>query len=67
VVREDGAHAGSLTILGQITPRGRRSTPDLIASAYWAIRTEDPAAWHEKYCFEGAPNPTVIAASHVTS
>src|SRR4051794_34281524 len=53
-LNEDGIHAGSLTILGQIAP-GTPFDPDRIADAYWAIRTEEPGAWLEEYRFEGAP------------
>src|SRR4051794_21465021 len=53
---EDGIHAGSLTVLGQIA-RGTPFDPDRIADAYWAIRTEEPSAWREEYRFEGTPAP----------
>ena len=39
-VRDDGIHAGSLTLLGQIAA-GTQLDPDRIADAYWAIRNED--------------------------
>ena len=52
-VRNDGIHAGSLTILGQIAA-GTPLDPDRIADAYWAIRNEDPDAWREEYRFDGA-------------
>jgi NAD(P)-dependent dehydrogenase (short-subunit alcohol dehydrogenase family) len=52
-VRDDGIHAGSLTILGQIAA-GTPLDPDRIADAYWAIRNEDPGAWREEYRFDGA-------------
>jgi hypothetical protein len=52
-LREDGIHAGSLTILGQIAP-GTRFDPDRTADAYWAIQNEEPAAWQEEYRFEGS-------------
>ena len=52
-LREDGIHAASLTILGQIAP-GTPFDPDRIADAYWEIAHEDPAAWREEYRFDGA-------------
>lgn len=52
-LRDDGIHAGSLTILGQIAA-GTPFDPDRIADAYWAIRNEDPDAWREEYRFDGA-------------
>ena len=52
-VRDDGIHAGSLTILGQIAA-GTPLDPDRIADAYWAICNEDAAAWREEYRFDGA-------------
>jgi NAD(P)-dependent dehydrogenase (short-subunit alcohol dehydrogenase family) len=52
-LREDGIHAGSLTILGQIAP-GTPFDPDRIADAYWAIQNEEPVAWQQEYRFEGA-------------
>ena len=51
-VRNDGVHAGSLTILGQIAA-GTPLDPDRIADAYWTIRNEDPDAWREEYRFDG--------------
>ena len=56
-VRDDGIHAGSLTILGQIAA-GTPLDPDRIADAYWAIRNEDPGAWREEYRFDGALRQT---------
>jgi NAD(P)-dependent dehydrogenase (short-subunit alcohol dehydrogenase family) len=52
-LRDDGIHAGSLTILGQIAP-GTPFDPDAIAGAYWGIRNEARDAWQEEYRFEGA-------------
>jgi NAD(P)-dependent dehydrogenase (short-subunit alcohol dehydrogenase family) len=52
-LREDGIHAGSLTILGQIAV-GTPFDPDSIADAYWAISNEPPDAWREEYRFQGA-------------
>ena len=52
-VRDDGIHAGSLTILGQIAA-GTPFDPDRIADAYWTIRNEEPDAWREEYRFDGA-------------
>jgi NAD(P)-dependent dehydrogenase (short-subunit alcohol dehydrogenase family) len=52
-LRDDGIHAGSLTILGQIAP-GTPLDPDRIADAYWAIRNEDADAWQEEYRYDGA-------------
>lgn len=52
-LREDGIHAGSLTILGQIAP-GTPLDPDRIADVYWAISNEDRADWREEYRFDGA-------------
>jgi NAD(P)-dependent dehydrogenase (short-subunit alcohol dehydrogenase family) len=52
-LRDDGIHAGSLTILGQIVA-GTPFDPDRIADAYWAIANEDPADWREEYRFDGA-------------
>jgi NAD(P)-dependent dehydrogenase (short-subunit alcohol dehydrogenase family) len=59
-LREDGIHAGSLTILGQIVP-GTPLDPDAIAGAYWEIRNREPGAWQEEYRFAGTldvPAPT---------
>jgi NAD(P)-dependent dehydrogenase (short-subunit alcohol dehydrogenase family) len=52
-LREDGIHAGSLTILGQIAP-GTPLDPDRIADAYWEISNADRGAWREEYRFDGA-------------
>lgn len=52
-LRDDGIHAGSLTILGQIAP-GTPFDPDAIADAYWAIRNTARDAWQEEYRFAGA-------------
>ena len=64
-VRNDGIHAGSLTILGQIAA-GTPLDPERIADAYWAIRNEDPDAWREEYRVDGAvatPRQTPTATS----
>jgi hypothetical protein len=53
-LRDDGIHAGSLTILGQIAP-GTPLDPDAIVDAYWAICHEAPDAWREEYRFDGVP------------
>jgi NAD(P)-dependent dehydrogenase (short-subunit alcohol dehydrogenase family) len=55
-LREDGIHAASLTILGQMAP-GTPFDPDRIADVYWAISHEDPSAWREEYRFDGAVEP----------
>jgi NAD(P)-dependent dehydrogenase (short-subunit alcohol dehydrogenase family) len=55
-LREDGIHAASLTVLGQIAP-GTPFDPDGIAEVYWAITDEDGDAWREEYRFEGAAEP----------
>src|SRR3954453_2854134 len=55
-LREDGIHAASLTVLGQIAP-GTPFDPDSIAEVYWAIADEDGDAWREEYRFEGAAEP----------
>jgi NAD(P)-dependent dehydrogenase (short-subunit alcohol dehydrogenase family) len=52
-LRDDGIHAGSLTILGQIAP-GTPFDPDAIAEAYWAISHRARDAWQEEYRFAGA-------------
>ena len=52
-VRDDGIHAGSMTILGQIAP-GTPFDPDATADAYWAIVNEPRDAWQEEYRFQGA-------------
>ena len=52
-LRENGIHAGSLTIRGQIAT-GTPFDPDRIADAYWAISDEAPDAWREEYRFDGA-------------
>ena len=59
-LRDDNIHAGSLTILGQIAT-GTPLDPDRIADAYWAIRNEDPDAWHEEYRFDGGGAPGLSA------
>jgi NAD(P)-dependent dehydrogenase (short-subunit alcohol dehydrogenase family) len=55
-LREDGIHAASLTVLGQIAP-GTQFDPESIAEVYWAISDEDRDAWREEYRFEGAAEP----------
>ena len=55
-LRDDGIHAGSLTILGQIAA-GTPLDPDRIADAYWEIRNEEAGAWREEYRFDGALAP----------
>ena len=57
-LRDDGIHAGSLTILGQIAA-GTPFDPESIADAYWAICNEPPDAWREEYRFAGAGQPVV--------
>jgi NAD(P)-dependent dehydrogenase (short-subunit alcohol dehydrogenase family) len=52
-LRDEGIHAGSLTILGQIAA-GTPLDPDLIADAYWAIRNKERDAWREEYRFNGS-------------
>ena len=52
-LRDDGIHAGGLTILGQIAP-DTPFDPDAIAEAYWAIRNEARGSWREEYRFDGA-------------
>ena len=52
-LREDGIHAASLTILGQIAT-GTPFDPERIAEVYWAISNEDRAGWREEYRFDGA-------------
>jgi hypothetical protein len=53
--------------LGYAISPGPRFGADPIADAYWAIHHDEPAACHEKYRFEDAPDPSVIAASRVTT
>jgi NAD(P)-dependent dehydrogenase (short-subunit alcohol dehydrogenase family) len=50
---DDGIHAGSLTILGQIVP-GTAFDPDAIADAYWAVSHRARDDWQEEYRFAGA-------------
>ena len=52
-LRDDGIHAGSLTIAGQMVA-GTPFDPDRVADAYWAICNEQPDAWREEDRFEGA-------------
>jgi short-subunit dehydrogenase len=61
-LREDGIHAGSLTVMGQITP-GTPINAESIADAYWAIRNEDRDAWREEYRFAGALDPQVSSSA----
>jgi NAD(P)-dependent dehydrogenase (short-subunit alcohol dehydrogenase family) len=65
-VRDDGIHAGSLTILGQIAV-GTPLDPDRIADAYWAIRNEDRGAWREEYRFDGALAPPPLTPTATSS
>jgi NAD(P)-dependent dehydrogenase (short-subunit alcohol dehydrogenase family) len=51
-LRDDGIHAGSLTILGQIAP-GTPFDPDAIADVYWEISQRARDAWQEEYRFAG--------------
>src|SRR4051795_8309412 len=60
-LRDDGIHAGSLTILGQIAA-GTPFDPDSIADAYWVIRNEDREMWREEYRFEGAGAPAMSSS-----
>jgi NAD(P)-dependent dehydrogenase (short-subunit alcohol dehydrogenase family) len=52
-LRDDGIHAGSLTILGQIAP-GTPFDPDAIADVYWEISQRARDAWQEEYRFAGS-------------
>ncbi len=49
-LRDDGIHAGSLTIAGQIVP-GTAFDPDAIAHAYRAIHERPRETWCEEYRF----------------
>jgi NAD(P)-dependent dehydrogenase (short-subunit alcohol dehydrogenase family) len=52
-LRDDGIHAGSLTIAGQMVA-GTPFDPERVADAYWALCNEPPEAWREENRFEGA-------------
>jgi NAD(P)-dependent dehydrogenase (short-subunit alcohol dehydrogenase family) len=52
-VREDGIHAATITIAGQVVP-GTAFDPDKIAELFWTAHTDPTDAWQTEYRFTGA-------------
>jgi len=52
-VREDGVHAATVTIAGQVAP-GTAFDPDNIAELFWTAYTDSKDAWQTEYRFTGA-------------
>jgi NAD(P)-dependent dehydrogenase (short-subunit alcohol dehydrogenase family) len=51
-VREDGIHAATVTIAGQVIP-GTAFDPDKIAELFWTAHTDPSDAWQTEYRFTG--------------
>jgi NAD(P)-dependent dehydrogenase (short-subunit alcohol dehydrogenase family) len=52
-VKEDGIHAATITIAGQVVP-GTAFDPDKIAELFWTAHTDPTDAWQTEYRFTGA-------------
>jgi NAD(P)-dependent dehydrogenase (short-subunit alcohol dehydrogenase family) len=52
-VRDDGIHAATITIAGQVAP-GTPFDPDKIAELFWTAHTDPADAWQTEYRFTGA-------------
>jgi NAD(P)-dependent dehydrogenase (short-subunit alcohol dehydrogenase family) len=52
-VHEDGIHAATITIAGQVV-RGTAFDPDNIAELFWTAHTDPPDAWQTEYRFTAA-------------
>ena len=51
-VRDDGIHAATITIAGQVKP-GTDFDPDKIAELFWTAHTDPKDAWQTEYRFTG--------------
>jgi NAD(P)-dependent dehydrogenase (short-subunit alcohol dehydrogenase family) len=51
-VRDDGIHAATITIAGQVAP-GTPFDPDKIAELFWTAHTDPADAWQTEYRFTG--------------
>ena len=60
-VADDGVHAASVTILGEIVP-GTAFDPDSIAEMFWTAHTDSRDRWLTEYRYEGDGAPTVATA-----
>jgi NAD(P)-dependent dehydrogenase (short-subunit alcohol dehydrogenase family) len=52
-VKDDGIHAATITIAGQVAP-GTAFDPDDIAELFWTAHTDPTDAWQTEYRFTGA-------------
>jgi hypothetical protein len=52
-VRDDGIHAATITIAGQVSP-GTAFDPDKIAELFWTAHADPADAWQIEYRFRGA-------------
>src|SRR5579864_3368227 len=52
-VRDDGIHAATITIAGQVV-RGTAFDPDRIAELFWTAHSDPVDAWQTEYRFTGA-------------
>jgi NAD(P)-dependent dehydrogenase (short-subunit alcohol dehydrogenase family) len=52
-VKDDGIHAATITIAGQVAP-GTAFDPDNIAELFWTAHTDPADAWQTEYRFTGA-------------
>lgn len=52
-VQEDGIHAATVTIAGQVVP-GTAFDPDNIAELFWTAHADPRDAWQTQYRFTGA-------------
>jgi hypothetical protein len=51
-VKDDGIHAATITIAGQVAP-GTAFDPDNIAELFWTAHTDPADAWQTEYRFTG--------------
>ncbi|HWD85212.1 MAG TPA: hypothetical protein VG321_05640 [Solirubrobacteraceae bacterium] len=52
-MRDDGIHAATITIVGQVA-RGTPFDPDNISELFWTAHTDPRDAWQTEYRFTGA-------------
>jgi short-subunit dehydrogenase len=52
-VRDDGIHAATITIAGEVE-RGTAFDPDEIAELFWTAHADPTEAWQTEYRFTGA-------------